>query len=93
MKTFNFLFATILSEMLLRHTDNLNQTLLNTTISVAEGQQVARMVTGTLFSFKTEESYNLFWKKVGTVAKSVDVGEAQNTPCIFWAHNVPSKHH
>ena len=77
MKTFNFLFGSILGEMLLRHTDNLSQTLQKKTISAAEGQQVGRLVIGTLSSLRTEESYNLFWEKAATVAKSVDVGEPQ----------------
>ena len=48
MKTFGFLFGTILSEMLLRHTDNLNHTLQGKLISAAEGHKVARMVIDTL---------------------------------------------
>lgn len=77
MKTFNFLFGTILGEMLLRHTDNLSQTLQKKTISAAEGQQVGRMVIDTLCTLRTEESYDLFWEKAATVAKSVDVGEPE----------------
>lgn len=57
MKTFNFLFGTILGEMLLRHTDNLSQTLQKKTISAAEGQQVGRMVIDTLCTLRTKESY------------------------------------
>ena len=77
MKSFDFLFGTILGEMLLRHTDNLSQTLQKKTISAAEGQQVGRMVIDTLCSLRTEESYNLFWEKAATVATSVDVGEPE----------------
>ena len=47
MKTFNFLFVTLLGELLLRHTDNLSQTLQKKAISAAEGQQVGRMVIAT----------------------------------------------
>ena len=47
MKTFNFLFGTVLCEMLLRHTDNLSKALQKKTISVAKGQQVAKMVIAT----------------------------------------------
>ena len=37
MKKFEFLFGTILGEMLLQHCDNLSQTLQSKTISAAEG--------------------------------------------------------
>ena len=53
MRRFEFLFGVILGKMLLRHSDNLNQTLQKKTISAAEGQQVARMVITTLQSLRT----------------------------------------
>ncbi len=75
MKTFHFLFGAILGEMLLRHFDNLSKTFQKKTISAAEGQQVGRMVVDTLQSLRAEESYDLFWTKVGKVAGSIDVEE------------------
>ena len=48
MKTFNFLFGSVLGEMVLRHTDNLSRTLQDKALSAAEGQQVADMVVRTL---------------------------------------------
>ena len=39
MRKFDFLFGTLLGEMLLQHTDNLSRTLQKT-MSAAEGQQV-----------------------------------------------------
>ena len=71
MKTFNFLFGTILGEMLLLHTDNMSQTLQKKTISAGEGQQVGKVVNHTLCILRTKESYNLVWEKAATVAKSV----------------------
>ena len=53
--------------MLLCHSDTLSKTLQKT-ISAAEGQQVGRMVVDTLQCLRTEESYDLFWTKVGKVA-------------------------
>ena len=47
MKTFEFMFGAILGEMILRHSDNLSQCLQKRTISAAEGQHVAKMVTDT----------------------------------------------
>ena len=77
MKTFNFLFGTVLSEMLLRHTDNL--------ILAAEGQGIAKMVIATLCTLRTEESFSLFWNKVEMLARSntVDVKELDCVAIIF----------
>lgn len=77
MKTFSFLFGVILGEMLLRHCDNLSQTLQTKTISAAEGQHVGQMVIDTLQTVRTDESFELFWKKVCITAESVDVEEPQ----------------
>ena len=77
MKTFNFLFGTVLCEMLLHHTDNLSKALQKKTISAAEGQGVAQMVIATICTLRTEESLSLFWKKVEGIAKSVTVAEPQ----------------
>ena len=77
MRTFNFLFGTVLCEMLLCHTDNLSKALQKKIISAAEGQGVAKMVIATLCTLRTEESFSLFWKKVEAIAKSLTVGEPQ----------------
>ena len=77
MKTFNFLFGTVLCEVLLRHTDNLSKALQKKTISAAEGQGIAKMVIATLCTLQTEESFLLFWKKVEVVARSNTVDEPQ----------------
>ena len=73
MTKFNFLFGTFLGEMLLRHSDNLSKTLQKKSISAAEGQQVGRMVIDTLQSLRTEDSYDLFWAKVSTMAETADI--------------------
>ena len=62
MKTFNFLFGTVLCEMLLHHTDNLSKALQKKTISAAKGQQVAKMVIATLCTLRTEESFSVLEK-------------------------------
>ena len=77
MRKFEFLFGVIIGEMLLRHTDNLNQALQKKTLSAAEGQQIAKMVITTLQSLRTEDSYSLFWEKVTTTAESLDVADPQ----------------
>ena len=59
--------------MLLCHSDNLSKTLQKKTVSAAEGQHVGRMVIDTLKSLRTEESYDIFWTKVSTMAESGDI--------------------
>ena len=63
-KKFDFVFGAILGEMISRHSDNLNQCLQKKTISAAEGQHIAKMVTDTLQSSRTNESYDLFWQRL-----------------------------
>ena len=77
--TFDFFFGVFLGEMLLRHADNLSKTLQRKSISAAEGQQVGKMVIHTLQSLRTEDSYDLFWTKVSTMAETddIDVEEPQ----------------
>ena len=50
MKEFVFYFGVVLGELMLRHTNMLNQTLQKRVMSVAEGQEVARMTISTLIS-------------------------------------------
>ena len=77
MKKFEFLFSTILGEILLRHCDNLSQMLQSKTMSAAEGQKVGKMVIDTLQSIRNDESDELFWGKVLKCANSLDADEAQ----------------
>ena len=63
MKKFEFLFGTILGEMLLQHCDNLSQTLQSKTISAAEGQHLGKMVIDTLQGMRKDELFDLFWEK------------------------------
>ena len=88
METFNFLFGTVLCEMLLCHTDNLSKALQKKTISAAEGQGVAQMVIATICTLRTEESFSLFWKKVEGIAKSVTVAEPQ----LPRRHRLPTRY-
>lgn len=59
MKKFEFLFGTILDEMLLQHYDNLNQTLQSKTISAAEGQHLGKMVIDTLQEMRKDKMFDL----------------------------------
>ena len=50
MKSFNFFFGVVLSELILRHSDNVSRTLQTSHISAAEGQKIATMTVKTLQS-------------------------------------------
>ena len=64
MQSFNFLFCIVLSEMVLRHTDKLSQTLQQTKLSSVEGHDIAMLTVKTLEGFQTENDFDLFWQKV-----------------------------
>ncbi|SMN02628.1 hypothetical protein SPONN_1502 [uncultured Candidatus Thioglobus sp.] len=73
MESFNFLFGTVLGEILLRHTDNLSKSLQHKTRCAAEGQGIGDMVVRTLQSLRSDECYDLFWLKVTKMAESFDI--------------------
>ncbi len=73
MESFNFLFGTVLGEMLLRHTDNLSKSLQNRTRCAAEGQEIGDMVVRTLQSIRSDECFDLFWLKVVAIAEPFDI--------------------
>lgn len=77
MKTFDFVFGTILGELILRHSDNLSRTIQSKNISAAEGQQLAKLVIATLRSIREEDKYDLFWTKLLKFAEDNDVDDPQ----------------
>ena len=83
MKTFEFMFGAILGEMILRHSDNLSQCLQKRIISAAEGQHVAKMVTDTLQSIRTEKSYHLFWQKVVHFCEDQPITQQYESKTVF----------
>ena len=64
MQTFKFLFDISLSELILRHTDKLSQTLQMPKLSSVEGQGIAMLTVRTLKTMRTAEKFNLFRQKV-----------------------------
>ena len=70
MKTFDFMFGAVLGDKILRHSDNLSQTLQKRTTSADEGQVIAKMVIDTIAELRTE--FDLFWEKVMKKAESVE---------------------
>ena len=73
---FDFLFSTVLGEMILCHTNNLSKALQAKVISAAEGQQTADMVIQTLQKLRQDMDYDLFWAKVDKMAESLEVEKA-----------------
>ena len=75
MKTFNFLFGTLLGELILKHSDNISRTLQHVDMSAAEGQEVATLTVSTLQSIRSDEMFDLFWEKVQRLreADGVDI--------------------
>ena len=69
MRTFEFFFGSMLGELVLKHTDNLNKTLQHASTSAAEGQQVTAMMVATLNSVHSDEWFDQFWE---VVIKKVD---------------------
>ncbi len=64
MQSFDFFFGVLLSELILRHSDNLSKTLQSPKVSAAEGQSIAKMTLVTVKSIRSESSFELFWDKV-----------------------------
>ena len=79
MQCFKFLFCVILSEMILRHTDKLSQTLQQPRMSSVERNGVAMLTVNTLESLQLEGKFDLFWKKVDQTSEKLDVDEAHLT--------------
>ena len=58
METFQFYFALLLAEMVLRHTDNLSKTLQKPELSSLEGYEIAMLTVKTLQSIRTETNFS-----------------------------------
>ena len=77
MQSFKFLFALVLSELILRHTDKLSQTLQQASLSSVEGHSIAMLTVKTLEQIRTDDSFALFWKKLACMKESLDVDDPQ----------------
>ncbi|XP_065886227.1 zinc finger MYM-type protein 1-like [Dysidea avara] len=75
MATFDFYFGVYISEMILRHSDNLSKALQKKDISAAEGQHVASLVKTTLQTMRSESSFSLFWQVLSIKAQKLNIGE------------------
>ena len=77
MKTFTYLLVSMLSELVLKHTDNLSKTLQYVSMSAAESQQVTAMTVATLNSKCSDDQFDLFWGLVILKAEELGVSESQ----------------
>ena len=77
MTTFTYLFGSMLSELVLKHTDNLSRTLQHASMSAAEGQQVTAMTVATLNSMRSDDQFDHFWDLAILKAGKLGVNEPQ----------------
>ena len=73
MKDFDFLYGLLLSERILKHTDNLSKTLQATAMSAVEAYGVAKLCIDVFKKIRTDEDYDLFWELANTTQKSLNV--------------------
>ena len=64
MTTFSFYFGCTLGAFILKHTDNLSHALQGSSMSAAQGQQVAEKMCKTLSRDRSEAAFNLFWTRL-----------------------------
>ena len=57
------------------YSDNLSKTLRSPHKTAAEGQRLPSMTITTLSKFRSDEAYDLFWKKVEHCCQSLDIEE------------------
>ena len=62
MRRFEFFFGVMLSNKILRHSDNLSKTLQKVEMSAAEGQSIAEMTGKTLERIRSNDAFEAFWK-------------------------------
>ena len=78
MQSFDYYFGICIGELILKHADNLSKTLQSSTISAAEGQQVAGSSVATLAKLRSDEQFSLFWESIKIKALNLEISE----PCL-----------
>ena len=63
MESFQYFFGLNLGATLLIQTDNLSKTLQKTQLSSVEGQHCANLVIGAITSMRSDEMFDLYFKK------------------------------
>ena len=75
MRTFDYVFGAYLGELILDHCDNLSKPLQNPNLPAVNGRCTANATVETLKSIRNDESFDIFWEKVLTHPKRLDVNE------------------
>ena len=77
MKTFTYLFGSMLGKLVLKRTGNLSRTLQHVSMSAAEGQEVTSMTVATLNSLRSDDHFDLYGDVVILKAEELSVSEPQ----------------
>ena len=72
-----YLFGSTLSELALKHTDNLSRTLPHVSVLTAEGQQITAVTVATLTSMWSDNQSDLSWVLAILKTEEVSVSKPQ----------------
>ena len=66
MNTFNYFYGVTISQLVLRHSDNLSKTLLllKSSLTSCEGEEIAGLTMQTKNSLPSESEFELLWQKM-----------------------------
>ena len=64
MNDFNFLFGVSLGALVLNHSDNLSKALQKSSMSVSEGQLLAKLALDVLKSLRQSDQFTLFYQRI-----------------------------
>jgi hypothetical protein len=99
MQSFDFFWGLVLGECLLRNTDNLSKTLQKA-FSASEGYLVAQKTKQSIVLMRNDESYDLFCKKVLTLASADEINvdepvlpRKKRAPSRYEDGNAPPEFH
>ena len=76
MKEFDFLFCLLLSERILKHTDNLSKTIQATAMPAVEGHRLSQLCIEVLRKLRTDECFDHFWAYVEQIRETLNVSDA-----------------
>ena len=96
MQTFKFFFGLLLSELILRHTDKLSQSLQDPDMTTVEGHENAMLTVRTLESLRTEDNFDLFWEAADMKRQRLNVdepklGRKRRAPARFEEGSAPAE--
>ena len=75
MKKFDFYFGCCLGKNVLRETDILSKSLQSSSLSEAEGQDLATIVIKKLKEDRKNEQFEMFWEDIMKKKEHLDIGD------------------